>query len=153
MLKALLISTVFLLGLVSAGLNGVYASTSPSVDNEQQSESPYAGRYEGEWIAAPTTSGRYSDGETEHKGTWDISIASDGEITGTESDKSGGTKGKLSGFIDEDGYVKLFLKDSEANNTIKGTLEKRGIRLTGKLKIYCSNGNLCGNLEIILKRK
>lgn len=89
--------------------------------------------------------------EEDHTGTWTISIDSDGEVKGTEYDKTIGQKAELSGFIDEDGYVDLFLKYTEKSYKIKGTLTKRGTRLTGRLKQY-SGGRVVSTIEITLKR-
>jgi hypothetical protein len=90
--------------------------------------------------------------EEDHTGTWTISIARDGEVTGTEHDKTSGQKASLSGFIDEDGYIDLFLKYTEKTYKIKGTLTKKGIRLTGTLKQYSGN-RAVATLDIILKRE
>lgn len=110
-----------------------------------QVPSTFAGRYSGEWVASIAL-------EEDHAGTWTISIASDGEITGTEHDKTSGQKGSLSGFIDEDGYVDLFLKYTEKTYKVKGTLTKKGIRLTGRLKQYSGNW-VVSTFDIILKRE
>lgn len=112
--------------------------------------SSYAGRYSGEWVAKYTG---LAVGQEEHVGTWNISIASDGEVTGVEFDKTGGDKAGLKGFIDEDGYIKVFVKYDSGTYTIKGVLEKKGTRLTGTLKQMCSSGtSVCVNIEIILNR-
>lgn len=121
-----------------------------AVPAEAQSSS-FAGRWSGEWVAKFTG---LAAGQEEHVGTWNISIASDGEVTGVEFDKTGGDKGELKGFIDEDGFIKVFLKYDSGTSTIKGVLEKRGTRLTGSLKQTCSDGkSTCVNIEIILNRK
>jgi hypothetical protein len=112
--------------------------------------SQFAGDYNGEWVAKYTGLGSYR--EPQHAGTWDISIASDGDVKGTEFDKTGGDKGTISGFIDEDGYIKVFVK-YDTTVTIKGVLEKRGTRLTGTLRQTCSSGDVCATIEMILKRK
>ena len=109
-----------------------------------QSSSAFVGSYSGEWVAT------HPLGE-DHTGTWTISIAPDGELTGTEYDKTSGQKASLSGFIDEDGYVDLFLKYTEGTYKIKGTLTKKGIRLTGTLKQY-SGSRVVATIDIILKR-
>ncbi len=110
-----------------------------------QSPSAFAGNYSGEWVATMAL-------EEDHTGTWTISIARDGEVTGTEHDKTSGQKASLSGFIDEDGYIDLFLKYTEKTYKIKGTLTKKGIRLTGTLKQYSGN-RAVATLDIILKRE
>ena len=109
-----------------------------------QSPSAYAGSYSGEWVATMAL-------EEDHNGTWTISIARDGEVSGTEYDKTTGQKASLSGFIDEDGYVDLFLKYTEKTYKVKGTLTKKGIRLTGTLKQYSGN-RVVATIDIILKR-
>jgi hypothetical protein len=123
----------------------------PTVTDRSLVASQFAGDYNAEWVAKPTGLG-WVDGESQHVGTWDISIASDGDVKGTEFDKTGGDKGTISGFIDDDGYIKVFVK-YETTVTIKGVLEKRGIRLTGTLKQTCSSGSVCASIEMILKRK
>jgi hypothetical protein len=107
--------------------------------------SSYAGSYSGEWVA------KFYSGE-QHEGTWDISIASDGKVTGVEFDKTSGTKGTISGFIDEDGYIKIFVRYSNSVS-INGVLEKKGTRLIGTLKQLCnygSNNTICATIDIIL---
>jgi hypothetical protein len=97
-----------------------------------KAQSPsFAGRYSGEWVS----SGAFGE---EHTGTWTISITTDGGVTGTEYDKTTGQKGELSGFVDSDGYFDLFLK-YEKTYKLKGTLTKRGNRLTGVLKQFSGN--------------
>lgn len=113
-----------------------------------KAQSSFAGRYSGEWVARPTG---LAAGEEQHVGTWNISIASDGEVTGVEFDKTDGDKGEIKGFIDEDGFIKVFVKYS-TTVTIKGVLEKKGSRLTGTLKQTCSSGSVCASIDITLKR-
>jgi hypothetical protein len=110
--------------------------------------SSFAGRYSGEWVAHATV--LVVDGQREHEGTWNISIASDGQVTGVEFDKTGGEKGDISGFIDEDGYIKVFVKYDSGTVTIKGVLEKKGTHLTGSFKQTCSSGSQCANIEMVL---
>lgn len=110
-----------------------------------QKPSDYAGRYSGEWIASMGL-------DEDHNGTWNITIAGDGDISGTEYDKTTGQKASLSGFIDGDGYVDLFLKYTEKTYKVKGTLTKRGTRLTGVLKQYAGT-RLVANVDITLKRE
>jgi hypothetical protein len=97
-----------------------------------KAQSSFAGRYSGEWVGSAVL------GE-EHTGTWTVAITADGGVTGTEYDKTTGQKGELSGFIDGDGYVDLFLKYTEKSYKVKGTLSRRGSRLTGVLKQYSGN--------------
>jgi hypothetical protein len=54
------------------------------VSSANSQTSSYAGQYKGEWTAAPFLT---TDNE-EHTEIWDISIDSDGEITGTETDQT-----------------------------------------------------------------
>lgn len=114
----------------------------------QPSQSSFAGNYSGEWIAKFT-----DESNEEHEGTWRISIASDGQVRGTETDKTSAEKGEISGFIDEEGYVKVFVKYASGRVAIKGVLELRGNRLTGTLEQTCnSSADICANVDLILKR-
>ena len=115
--------------------------------------SSFAGSYSGRWTLKVAGWGSSPVGESEHEGTWDITVDSDGDVVGTEIDETADDRASLKGFIDEGGYIQLTLKNSEGNNTIKGTLVKRGTRLTGKLKQYCgSSTRPCAIIEIVLKR-
>jgi hypothetical protein len=114
----------------------------------QPAQSSFAGNYSGEWIAKFT-----DESNEEHEGTWRISISSDGQVRGTETDKTNAEKGEISGFIDEEGYVKVFVKYASGRVSIKGVLELRGTRLTGTLEQTCnSSADICANVDIILKR-
>lgn len=119
-----------------------------SANTGQPAQSSYAGRYTGEWIA------KFTNGsDEEHEGTWNISIASDGQIRGTEYDKTIGEKGEISGFINDEGYAKVFVKYASGRVAIKGVLEDAGNRLTGTLEQTCnSSADICANVDIILKR-
>lgn len=119
-----------------------------SANTAQPAQSDFAGSYSGEWTAKFT-----DESNEEHEGTWRISIASDGQIRGTETDKTSAEKGEISGFIDEEGYVKVFVKYASGRVSIKGNLELRGTRLTGTLEQTCnSSADICANVDIILKR-
>lgn len=115
----------------------------------QPAQSAYAGSWSGEWIA------KFTNGsDEEHEGTWNISIASDGQIRGTEYDKTINEKGEISGFINDEGYAKVFVKYASGRVAIKGVLEDAGNRLTGTLEQTCnSSSETCANVDIILKRK
>jgi hypothetical protein len=114
----------------------------------QPAQSSFEGQYSGEWIA------KFTNGsDEEHEGTWKISIASDGQIKGTEYDKTIGEKGEISGFINDEGYAKVFVKYASGRVAIKGVLEDAGSRLTGTLEQTCnSSADICANVDIILKR-
>jgi hypothetical protein len=123
-------------------MNGLAANTGQPV------QSSYAGNYSGEWIA------KFTNGsDEEHEGTWRISISSDGQIKGVETDKTSSEKGDISGFINEEGYVKVFVKYASGRVAIKGVLEDAGSRLTGTLEQTCnSSADICANVDMILKR-
>jgi hypothetical protein len=119
-----------------------------TTNTSQPTQSDFAGNYSGEWTAKFT-----DESNEEHEGTWRISISSDGQIRGTETDKTSVEKGEISGFIDDEGYVKVFVKYASGRVSIKGTLELRGTRLTGTLEQTCnSSADVCANVDIILKR-
>jgi hypothetical protein len=125
--------------------NGVSRS---AVYSGQPAQSPFAGNYTGEWTSTNTDEAR-----EQHEGTWRISISADGQIKGTETDKTSAEKGELSGFIDEEGYTKVFVNYASGKVSIKGVLEIRGSRLTGTLEQTCnSSADICSNIDIILKR-
>ncbi len=119
-----------------------------AADTGQPAQSYFAGSYTGTWTA------KYTDGsEQEAEGTWRITIAGDGEIRGVEADKTSAQKGEITGFINEEGYTKVFVKYDTGRVSIKGTLEDAGSRLTGTLEQTCNSTNdLCANIDIILKR-
>jgi hypothetical protein len=151
MIRKLLMSV--LLGMALITLTDGYMLKGLAAIDKQSLESPFAGRWIGEWTAKPTGTGFFADGSSEHEGTWDISIDSEGEVVGTEIDKTAADKASLKGFIDEDGYIKLTPKNIYGSNIVKGILEKRGVRLTGTLKQYCSSDRPCTIIEMTLRRK
>jgi len=114
----------------------------------QPAQSYFAGNYTGEWTA------KFVNGsEQEAEGTWRISISGDGSIKGVETDKTSDQRGEISGFINDEGYTKVFVKYDSGRVTIKGVLEDAGSRLTGTLEQTCNSTNdLCANVDIILKR-
>jgi hypothetical protein len=119
-----------------------------AADAGQPAQSSFAGNWSGEWIA------KFTDGSNEeHEGTWRISISSDGQIKGVETDKTSAEKGEISGFINDEGYAKVFVKYASGRVAIKGVLEDAGSRLTGTLEQTCnSSADICANVDIILKR-
>lgn len=150
-IKIVLLATLFL------AVNSIGFASNTSIENRlnrhaansgQPAQSSFAGTYNGEWTAKFT-----DESNEEHEGTWRISIASDGQIKGTETDKTSAEKGEISGFIDEEGYVKVFVKYASGRVSIKGFLELRGTRLTGTLEQTCnSSADICANVDLILKR-
>ncbi len=114
----------------------------------QPAQSYFAGQYTGEWTA------KFVDGsEAEAEGTWRTSIAGNGQIKGVEIDKISAQRGEISGFINDEGYTKVFVKYESGRVSIKGVLEDAGSRLTGTLEQTCNSSNdLCANIDIILKR-
>jgi hypothetical protein len=138
-------------GLLTALFTVLFTLLLVSSANSQTSS--YAGQYKGEWTAKPAGMGSFTDGEDEHNGTWDISIESDGEITGTCTDDTSDSKCTVKGFIDEKGRVNVSVK-YKTTSKVKGVFEKKGIRLIGSLKQFCGEYNeLCASIEMILKRK
>jgi hypothetical protein len=144
MVKKLLMS-MLLLGLTSIILTGNSPLNCLAANERATVQSPFAGRYSGEWIAKVA-------GSEDHTGTWVLTINTDGEVIGREHDKTIGQKADFKGFIEEDGYMELFLKYTEATYTIKGTLTKRGERLTGALRQY-SGSRTVATMDVILKRE
>jgi hypothetical protein len=151
MIKTLLMF-LFLLGFASIALTRSHTLNCFAINEGQSAQSSFAGQYSGEWYATATPLALFSDGLSEHNGTWDISINSDGEVTGTEFDKTAGDKSGFKGFIGEDGNFTIFFNNS--TTTVKGVLEKRGSYLTGSLRITCKSDSkqVCGTIEIRLKR-
>lgn len=149
--KIILLATLFL-AFNSIGLASNPFPTNPmdglTAHPGQPPQADFAGNYTGEWTAKFT-----GDSNEEHEGTWRISIASDGQIRGVETDKTSVEKGEISGFIDDEGYTKVFVKYASGRVSIKGTLELHGNRLTGTLEQTCnSSADVCANVDIILKR-
>ena len=147
MAKMLLLCLAFYFGTLPAANHHESNCRAASI----QSASPYAGQYTGEWTETRIGTGSFSDGESEHEGTWEISIASDGDITGTEIDKTSGTKGNVRGYIESSGLLNVNVK-YKTTTTIKGVLEKTENRLVGTLTQYCDDA-ACGKIKITLKRK
>lgn len=111
----------------------------------------FAGRYSGEWKAKYIGE---AAGQEDHEGTWNITIASNGRVTGVEFDRTVGEKGEITGFIGKDGFIKVFVRYDVGTVTIKGMLKKKGARLTGTLKQACvGSSRNCVTMDIILKRK
>jgi hypothetical protein len=91
---------------------------------------PHSGTYSGEW----SVSGTFPE---EHTGSWTFSIDIKGIIEGRTHDNVSGRNAEISGFIDENGYLEVSCKyPNTIITTIKGTLTKKGDRLTGTLKQY-----------------
>ena len=150
-IKIVLLAILFL-AFSSIGLASNIFTANPmgylAPNTGQPADSSFAGQYSGEWIA------KFTNGsDEEHEGTWKISIASDGQIKGTEHDKTIGESGEISGFINDEGYTKVFVKYASGRVAVKGVLEDAGNRLTGTLEQTCnSNADICANVDIILKR-
>ena len=152
MVKSLRIPTL-LLGIALTVITGNYRPNCLAANGNQSTVSPYAGQYKGEWVARPVGLNWFKDGTDEHTGTWDITIDTDGEITGTETDESSGNEGTIKGFIDEKGFVDVSVKYRNTSR-VKGKLEKKGIRLIGNLQQYCNGDDAaCLKIEMTLKRK
>ena|SRR5581483_5299858 len=150
MLKTVLMS-IFLLGIALTTLTKEDALSSPVAVVDRSTDSNYTGQYSGEWTSTVTNPiCFYNDGESSHEGTWEVTISSDGDVTGNGLDKTSGERFSLKGFIEEDGRIELTLG---RDNKIKGVLEKRGIRLTGRLTQYSPSGFGCVKIDITLKRK
>jgi hypothetical protein len=113
--------------------------------------SPLAGKYQGTFTLKPAIIAT-SDEESADDGTWDISIASDGDITGSHYSKAAGDKMSFEGNIDEKGRVTIFYRDK--GTTIKGLLEKTGKYLSGSLRVSCDNDSkmICAEIKVRLKR-
>jgi hypothetical protein len=151
MLKTMMMMSIFLLGIASTTLTKENTLSRPGAVVDRSTDSSYAGQYSGDWNSRIVNSlCFYNDGESQHEGTWDVTIASDGDVIVNEFDKTAGERSSFKGFIEEDGRIELTLKDS---NKIKGTLEKRGIRLTGRLTQYGPSGYGCVKIDVTLKRK
>ena len=152
MVKSLLMS-IFLLGIASTTITGNYRPNGLAANGNQSTASPYTGQYKGEWVARPIGLNWYKNGADENTGTWDITIDSNGEITGTETDEMAGKDGAIKGFIDEKGLIDVSVKYRNTSR-IKGKLEKKGIRLIGNLQQYCKgDDDPCLKIEMTLKRK
>ncbi|MDT5122423.1 MAG: hypothetical protein QOC96_1905 [Acidobacteriota bacterium] len=150
-IKIILLATLFLV-FSSIGFASNSFTANPldclAANPGQPPQEAFAGNYSGEWTAKFT-----NESQEEHEGTWRISIASDGQIRGVETDKTSVEKGEISGFIDDEGYTKVFVKYASGRVSIKGTLELHGNRLTGTLEQTCnSSADVCANVDIILKR-
>gem|GEM_PF-5780734 len=62
------------------------------------------------------------------------------ELVGRRLKPSPREGAELNGFIDEDGYVDLFLRYTENTYKLKGSLKERGTRLTGILQQFSGGG-------------
>lgn len=151
-IKILLLATL-LLAFTSFGFasNTFNANRTDSLvsGTGQPAQSSFQGQYSGEWTA------RYTDGSNaESEGTWKISISADGKITGTETDKNAGISGPISGFINDEGYAKVFVKYESGRVAIQGVLQESGGLLTGTLDQTCnSTSEICANIDVLLKRR
>ena len=120
-----------------------------ATDTGQPAQSSFQGQYSGEWIAKYT-----DDSNAESEGTWKISISSSGQISGTETDKNAGISGPISGFINDEGFAKVFVKYESGRVAIQGVLQESGGLLTGTLEQTCnSSSEICANIDVILKRR
>lgn len=115
--------------------------------------SPFTGKYQGTVIAKPVGLATFDDGDdSEREITWDITISSDGDITGSDYDKTAGDKTSFEGNINEEGRVTIFYGNK--GTTFKGFLEKTGKYLSGSLRVSCVSDSkkVCGKIEVRLKR-
>lgn len=120
---------------------------------DAQTPSPFAGKYSGEWVARPAEGVQWPDGESEHVGTWDITIDAEGKVTGSEYDKTSDETGNITGSVREDGSIRVQIR-YRTPVTMSGTMVKKEARLSGVLKQACQNSeNVCVNIELNLKRK
>lgn len=113
--------------------------------------SPFGGKYQGTFtLRVPIIV--TSDDESLDDGTWDITIASDGDIKGSHYSKTAGDKTSFEGNIDEKGRVTIFYRDK--GTTIKGLLEKTGKYLSGSLGLSCDSDSkmVCAEIKVRLKR-
>lgn len=104
------------------------SSNSSSLSGANKSPFPHAGTYSGEWSVSGIPLGR-----------WIFSIDIKGRVNGTRYDNLTRKNSEISGFIDENGYLEASIKSPFSINSIRGTLTKEGIRLTGTLEQYSGN--------------
>lgn len=126
-------------------------TTMCSVSAKAQSSS-FAGQYSGEWTARFINGYGSRTGKTELTGTWNVSITSSGEVSGTEYNNSSGITETFSGEIGDDGYLKVYLKGKTRSSVIQGRLRQRENTLTGILEQFCDDGIACLATEIRLTR-
>jgi hypothetical protein len=146
-IKIVLLAILFL-AFTSFGFASNTFTANTSSNTGQPAQSSFAGNWSGEWIA------KYTDGSNaESEGTWKISISSNGQIKGTETDKNAGISGPISGFINDEGYAKVFVKYESGRVAIQGVLQESSGLLTGTLEQTCnSSSEICANIDVILKR-
>jgi hypothetical protein len=101
--------------------------------------------YRGEWVAK-------IPGVESHKGTWVITIKSNGEVTGTEYDLTSKASGDIKGYMDQNGSLRLLLSYPAESGTVRGTLDRQGERLVGSLVQY-SGDKAVAYVDIILTRQ
>lgn len=117
----------------------------PNSANSQTS--PFAGKYQGAFtLKIPIIVAEPID-----DGTWNITINSDGNITGTHYSKTTGDKTSFEGNVDEKGQTTIFFGDKVA--IIKGLLNKTEKNLSGSLGVLCDFGRkkkICGEIDVQL---
>jgi hypothetical protein len=147
-LRGLCAASLTLLFLLNAS-----GATDAQTSSNAQAPSSFAGKYSGDWVARPASGANWPDGESEHVGTWDISIGAEGKVSGVEYDKTSDESGDITGTVGEDGAIKVQIK-YRVPVTIKGTLVKKEAGLSGVLKQACGDSeNVCVNIELNMKRK
>ena len=110
----------------------------------------FAGNYQGTFTLKPPIIAA-SDDESLDDGIWDITVASDGDITGFHYSKTAKDKMSFEGKIDEKGRVTIFFH-RDKGTTIKGLLKKTEKYLSGSLRVPCDfdGKKVCAEIEVRL---
>lgn len=118
--------------------------------------SPFAGKYQGTFaLRVPIIVAEPVD-----DGTWDITITSDGDITGSHFSKTTGNKTSFKGSIDEKGQITIFFGDEGIiikgllNKTEKYLFNKTEKYLSGSLGVPCDFGRkkkICTEIDVRLR--
>lgn len=92
----------------------------------QEKNSPFAGEYSGPFTTKVTRKGSKED-----KGTYTVTIAASGKVTGFTKSTLSGARTEVSGTIENDGKAIWNIKVGSTTTMMKGTLTKT---TTGNLK-------------------
>lgn len=103
----------------------------PGAGQQKPAKSPFVGDYSG-----PFTTKSLRKGGQDDKGTYTISVAADGKVTGNTLSSINRARMALTGTIDLEGKVIFTLKYGSQEFMMKGTITKTAGTLKGTLLQY-----------------
>jgi hypothetical protein len=108
----------------------------PGIGQEKPARSPFAGNYSG-----PFTTKGLKPGYHDDRGSYAISVAANGKVTGSSKSDVNGVRTELAGSVNAAGRMEFTCKYGPIVFMMKGTVTKTTAgRLKGTLLQYSSSG-------------